>query len=80
MDFSTQEGDVFINAAQPMANMVRVLFEQKPRWTAEDMDFIEACLNDESRTYSSVQLSRKLKEAGLVNLSSDRLRDLIKEF
>ncbi len=29
MDFSTQEGDVFINAAQPMANMVRVLFEPK---------------------------------------------------
>ena len=51
----------------------------KPRWTAEDMEFIEACLNDESRTYSSVQLSRKLKEAGLVNLSSDRLRDLIKK-
>ena len=40
---------------------------------------IEACINDESRTYSSVQLSRKLKEAGLVNLSSDRLRDLIKK-
>lgn len=43
------------------------------------MDFIQACLEDESRTYNSVQLSRKLKEAGLVNLSSDRLRDIIKK-
>ena len=45
----------------------------KPRWTAEDMEFIEVCLNDESRPHSSVQWSRKLKEAGLVNLSSNRL-------
>ena len=51
----------------------------KPRCTADDMVFIKACLDDESRTYNSVQLSRKLKEERQVNLSSDRLREIIKK-
>ena len=51
----------------------------KPRCTADDRVFIEACLDDESRTYNSVQLSRKLKEERQVNLSSDRLREIIKK-
>jgi transposase len=51
----------------------------KPRWTEEDMAYVEACLEDDSRTYNSVQLSRKLKEERRVNLSSDRLRELLKK-
>jgi transposase len=51
----------------------------KPRWSATDLEFIEACLEDESRTYNSVQLAQKLNQSGLVNLSSSRLRELIKK-
>jgi putative transposase len=43
------------------------------------MAYVESCLENESRTYNSVQLSRKLKEERRVNLSSDRLRDLLKK-
>jgi transposase len=51
----------------------------KPRWTAEDMKYIETCLADETRTYNSAQLVRKLKEAGLVDLSRGHLRTLLKK-
>jgi transposase len=51
----------------------------KPPWTAEDMKYIETCLADETRTYNSAQLVRKLKEAGLVDLSRGHLRTLLKK-
>jgi transposase len=50
----------------------------KPKWKAEDLEYIETCLNEEERTYNSIQLARKLKEERAVNLSSDRLRRILK--
>ena len=51
----------------------------KPKWKAEDIEYLETCLNEEQRTYNSVQLARKLKQERAVNLSSDRLRRLLKK-
>ena len=51
----------------------------KPKWKAEDLEYLETCLNEEQRTYNSVQLARKLKQERAVNLSSDRLRRILKK-
>lgn len=51
----------------------------KPKWKTEDLEYIEACLIEEERTYNSVQLARKLKQERAVNLSSDRLRRILKK-
>lgn len=51
----------------------------KPRWDEADIKYIETVLKDETRTYNSVQLARKLKEERAVNLSSDRLREILKK-
>ena len=49
----------------------------KPKWQAEDLEYIETCLSEEERTYNSVQLARKLKQERGVDLSSDRLRKIL---
>jgi transposase len=51
----------------------------KPSWKSVDMACIEACLSDETRTYNSAQIVRKLKEEGLVDLSSGQLRAILKK-
>ncbi|MGL4882005.1 MAG: helix-turn-helix domain-containing protein [Waterburya sp.] len=51
----------------------------KAKWKAEDLEYIETCLNEEERTYNSVQLARKLKQERAVDLSSDRLRRILKK-
>lgn len=51
----------------------------KPKWIPEDLEYIETCLNQEERTYNSIQLARKLKQERGVNLSSDRLRRILKK-
>ncbi len=51
----------------------------KPKWKAEDIEYLETCLNEEQRTYNSVQLARKLKQERAIDLSSDRLRRLLKK-
>lgn len=51
----------------------------KRRWSEADLEFVETLLRDETRTYNSVQLSRKLKEERQVNLSSDQLREILKK-
>jgi transposase len=51
----------------------------KPRWNAADMACIDACLADETRTYNSAQIVRKLKDEGLVDLSRSQLREIIKK-
>jgi transposase len=52
----------------------------KRRWTDEDMEYIETCLKDQTRIYNSLQLSsRKLTQARAVNLSSDRLREILQK-
>ena len=51
----------------------------KAKWQPADLDYLTDCLAQESRTYNSVQLSQKLKQERLVDLSSDRLRRLLKK-
>jgi transposase len=51
----------------------------KPKWQAGDLDYLTECLEQEKRTYNSVQLAQKLKQERLVDLSSDRLRRLLKK-
>ncbi|NJK56892.1 MAG: tyrosine-type recombinase/integrase [Pleurocapsa sp. SU_5_0] len=51
----------------------------KPKWKAADIEYIETCLNEEERTYNSIQLARKLKQERAVDLSSDRLRRILKK-
>lgn len=51
----------------------------KPKWQAEDIEYIETCLKEEERTYNSIQLARKLQQERAVNLSSDRLRRILKK-
>ncbi len=51
----------------------------KAKWTNEDIEYIENCLHQEQRTYNSTQLVRKLKQERAVNLSSDRLRRILKK-
>jgi transposase len=51
----------------------------KPKWQAADLEYIETCLAEDARTYNSVQLAKKLKTERAVDLSSDRLRVLLKK-
>lgn len=51
----------------------------KPKWQASDLDYLTDCLEREPRTYNSLQLAKKLKQERLVDLSSDRLRRLLKK-
>ena len=51
----------------------------KPKWQAADLDYLTDCLEHEPRTYTSVQLAEKLKQEKAVDLSSDRLRRLLKK-
>ena len=51
----------------------------KPKWKLSDLEYIENCINQEQRTYNSTQLARKLQQERAVNLSSDRLRRILKK-
>jgi transposase len=51
----------------------------KPKWKAEDLEYIETCIKEEERTYNSVQLVQKLQHERGINLSSDRLRRILKK-
>jgi len=51
----------------------------KPKWQASDLDYLTDCLEHEPRTYTSRQLAQKLKQEKAVDLSSDRLRRLLKK-
>jgi transposase len=51
----------------------------KAKWQSADLDYLTDCLAQEPRTYNSVQLAQKLKQERLVDLSSDRLRRLLKK-
>jgi transposase len=51
----------------------------KPKWQPSDLDYLTACLDQATRTYTSVQLAQKLKQERSVDLSSDRLRRLLKK-
>ena len=51
----------------------------KARCQAEDIQYVEELLVQSNRTYNSTQLVRKLKQERGVDLSSDRLRRLLKK-
>ncbi|MGF1496264.1 MAG: helix-turn-helix domain-containing protein [Elainellaceae cyanobacterium] len=49
------------------------------RWQPEDMEYLEECLRQESRTYNSRQLAQKLAEERGVHLSADHLRQVLQK-
>lgn len=51
----------------------------KPKWQAADLQYLADCLETEPRTYNSAQLAQKLRAERQVDLSSDRLRRLLKK-
>lgn len=51
----------------------------KPRWQEEDLQYLEQCIEQETRTYNSQQLAQKLSEQRQVKLSADRVRRLLKK-
>jgi transposase len=51
----------------------------KPKWQPSDLEYLTDCLEHEPRTYNALQLAKKLKQERLVDLSSDRLRRLLKK-
>ena len=51
----------------------------KPKWSEEDIEYLEECLHKEPRTYNSRQLAEKLETVRHVKLSPDRLRRVLKK-
>jgi transposase len=51
----------------------------KAKWQPEDLVYLEQCLAEESRTYNSVQLAKRLAQERQVNLSADRIRRILKK-
>jgi transposase len=51
----------------------------KPKWKESDLDYLIDCVENESRTYNSAQLAKKLTQERAVDLSGDRLRRLLKK-
>jgi transposase len=51
----------------------------KPRLNQEDIAQVETWLEDDSKTYTSKQLVKKLKDERGVELSRDRLRKILKK-
>ena len=51
----------------------------KPKWTEDDIVFLEECLRHEPRTYNSHQLAEKLESDRQVKLSPDRLSRVLKK-
>jgi transposase len=52
---------------------------RKRSWQEKDIQYLEACLEQEQRTYNSRQLAEKLKQDRGVKLSPDRIRKLLKK-
>ena len=52
---------------------------KKRTWQPADLEYLEACINEEDRTYNSAQLAVKLWEERQVKLSADRIRKLLKK-
>ncbi len=49
------------------------------RWSEADLAFIETCLEEEPRTYTTEQLANHLYEQRQVKLSADRLGRILKK-
>jgi transposase len=51
----------------------------KHRWSETDLQYLEQCLEQEGRTYNSMQLAQKLSQERQIKLSPDRLRHLLQK-
>ena len=51
----------------------------KRRWSETDLQYLEQCLEQEGRTYNSMQLAQKLSQERQIKLSPDRLRHLLQK-
>lgn len=51
----------------------------KRKWQEADLQYLEQCLEQEERTYNSLQLAQKLASERAVKLSPDRLRHLLQK-
>jgi transposase len=51
----------------------------KPRWSEADIGFLEQCLEQDQRTYTSAQLAAKLEQERNVRLSPDRIRRILQK-
>jgi transposase len=51
----------------------------KRKWQEADMQHLEACLEQDQRTYNSVQLAAKLEQDRQVQLSADRIRRILQK-
>ena len=48
-------------------------------WSDDDLEFVETCLDEEPRTYTTHQLANHLYEQRQVKLSADRLSRILKK-
>ncbi len=51
----------------------------KARWSEDDLRYLEQCLEQDQRTYTSAQLSLKLAQERGVELSADQIRRILKK-
>lgn len=51
----------------------------KARWSEEDLRYLEQCLEQDQRTYTSAQLAQKLAQERGVTLSADQVRRIVKK-
>ncbi len=51
----------------------------KRKWKEEDMQYLEQCLEQQERTYNSMQLATVLEQERQVNLSADRIRRILQK-
>lgn len=51
----------------------------KRKWQEADLQYLEHCLEQDERTYNSMQLAQKLEQERSVHLSSDRLRHILQK-
>ncbi|MEO1180084.1 MAG: helix-turn-helix domain-containing protein [Cyanobacteria bacterium J06636_28] len=52
---------------------------RKPTWEADDLAYLEQCLDTDERTYNSVQLAAKLEQERNVKLGPTQVRRLLKK-
>jgi transposase len=52
---------------------------RKPRWTEEDMVYLETLLREDPRSYTCDELAEKLEQDRGVKLSGDQLRRILKK-
>lgn len=52
---------------------------RKPVWSEADLVYLETCLREDPRSYSSAQLAEKLEHERGVKLSGDQLRQVLKK-